>query len=127
MADNQPHILLAEDDAALGTILAFNLGAAGFNVARAGDGQEAWEMAQQASFDLVLTDYQMPKMTGIQLFHHLRALPAYADTPLLLMTALSRTLDLPTLCDGLNVLTVFPKPFSPAEVVMTVRNCLQPC
>ncbi|MBP87031.1 MAG: hypothetical protein CMJ64_10000 [Planctomycetaceae bacterium] len=58
------HILLAEDNLALARIICFNLEAAGFQVTVARDGQEAWECAQHAKFDLVITDYGMPRMTG---------------------------------------------------------------
>ena len=117
-------ILLVEDDRNLRTILDFNLKRLGFEVSVASDGKQAWQLAQQHSFDFVVTDYRMPKMDGVELMRRLREDDKYRQTPMILISALSRNLDLPTLCDGLNVLAFFPKPFSPADLARTVEECL---
>ncbi len=118
------HILVVEDDRNLRTILDFNLKRLGFQVTVASDGEQAWRLAQQHSFDFVVTDYSMPKKDGVELMRRLREDDKYSQTPMILISALSGELDLPMLCNGLNVLAFFPKPFSPVNLARTVEECL---
>ena len=118
------HILVAEDSVPLANIVRFNLERAGFRVTVSFNGQEAWELAQENQFDVVLTDYEMPKMNGIELCKCLRQDQRYADTPILLMSGKMNHLDLSRLCEDLNILAYFPKPFRPQEIVDTVEACL---
>jgi two-component system, cell cycle response regulator CpdR len=61
------HILLVEDDESLRKFLALALTRAGHEVVDFGDGQSAWELLKDATFDLLLTDIVMPGMDGIEL------------------------------------------------------------
>ena len=74
--------------------------------------------------DLVLTDQQMPEISGVGLCRRLRAHEKYARTPLLLTTALLGNLDLPRMCDELGIAATFDKPFDPHELVRTIESCL---
>lgn len=66
------HILLAEDDVNLSTVLADYLRSRDFQVTTAADGQEAWEMLSKKHFDVLLTNISMPKMNGWQLIKAVR-------------------------------------------------------
>jgi two-component system chemotaxis response regulator CheY len=80
------HILAIDDSASMRQILSATLTAAGYEVTLAADGAEGLENALAARFDLVLTDQHMPGKTGLDLIAELRGNPAYADTPILVLT-----------------------------------------
>jgi two-component system chemotaxis response regulator CheY len=67
-------------------MVSVTLRAAGYEVIEAADGEEALEYARGNAVDLVLADVNMPRMDGITLVAHLRKLPSYHLTPLLLLT-----------------------------------------
>jgi tetratricopeptide (TPR) repeat protein len=56
------------------------------DIQEAGDGQEAWEVLQERTFDLVVCDINMPRMNGLELLRHLRATPRYHTTPFLMIS-----------------------------------------
>ncbi len=66
----------------------------------------------------------MPEMTGLELCRRLRDLPAYAATPIILLTAKGLELELPRIQQELDINAVFPKPFSPSAVVETACQLL---
>ena len=78
-------ILVAEDDADIGASLEMILGAEGYDVTVCGDGLEALERSRESVFDLVLTDFRMPGMGGLELLKHLRE--THPLRPVILMTA----------------------------------------
>jgi len=80
------HILAIDDSASMRQILSATLTAAGYEVTLAADGAEGLEIALAVRFDLVLTDQHMPGKTGLDLIAELRGNPAYADTPILVLT-----------------------------------------
>jgi two-component system chemotaxis response regulator CheY len=80
------HILAIDDSAAMREILSATLTTAGYDVTLAADGNEGLEHALAIPFDLVLTDQYMPGKSGIDLICALRVNPAYAATPILLLT-----------------------------------------
>ena len=69
----------------------------------------------------MLSDQQMPFMTGVELCQQLRQLPAHRDTPFILLTAKCMELDFSTLQQTLGISAALPKPFSPSELV----NCIE--
>lgn len=122
MASQPQKILVAEDNPALSAVIAFNLRRGGFEVTTCLNGKLAWEAAQIQNFDLVVTDHQMPEMTGVELCQNLRSLPAYATCPILMLTAKGLELDLQNLKETLGIAAALPKPFSPTELVATVKK-----
>ena len=78
MCDDEIHILRAAE---------FKIARAGFDVRCAADGQEAWEAIQAERPDVLITDYQMPRMDGMQLIQRLRQEPALRDLPIVMLTA----------------------------------------
>ena len=79
-------ILLADDELHIRRAAEFKLKRE-YEVLCAEDGQEAWEMILEDRPDVLVTDLQMPRMTGIELIEHIRANEATADLPVILLTA----------------------------------------
>jgi two-component system chemotaxis response regulator CheY len=84
-------ILIVDDSASMRQMVVFTLKKAGYQVVDAKDGLEALEIAKTQSFDAVISDVNMPNMDGLTLIKHLRTLPAYKFTPLLMLTTESGT------------------------------------
>lgn len=124
MSTSPQRVLVAEDNAALSRVLEFTLSKAGYEVAIAPNGSVAWEIAQQQPIDLVLTDQQMPLMTGTELCSNLRSSEKHAQTPVILLTAKGLEMELPYLCEELGISATFAKPFSPSQVLKTVQEIL---
>lgn len=121
---DKPRVLIAEDNAALREVVRFNLLHAGYEVLTVANGQEALKVLQREHFDLIITDQQMPEMTGYELCERLVQDPKHAGTPIVMLTAKGFELDLPHLSRELGVREVVVKPFSPQQLVQTVHNCL---
>jgi two-component system chemotaxis response regulator CheY len=117
-------ILVCEDNVALSGVICFNLVRAGFDVTSVVNGRLALDALEKGSFDLVLSDQQMPMMTGIQLCENLRQLPAHRGTPFILLTAKCMEIDFIRLQEKLNVSKALPKPFSPSELIVCIEEAL---
>ena len=96
----------------------------GYDVTSEFDGESAWAAAQRETFDLVITDQQMPRLLGSELCQRLRATDQYNSTPMFMLTAKGMELDLTALQAELGIEKVFAKPFSPAEIVSAVEQQL---
>ncbi len=81
-------ILVVDDSITTRTVEKNILEVAGFNVSVAADGIEAWEMLGHQTFDLVVSDVDMPRMDGFELTERIRAHPPLKDLPIVLVTAL---------------------------------------
>ncbi len=125
MSNADKHILVAEDNAALASVVRFNLQRAGFQVSVACNGRVAWEAVQEEVFDLIVTDQQMPEMTGREFCENMRTLDQYRDTPVIMLTAKGMELELPRLKAELGIAATFLKPFSPKEIVKAVEDQLE--
>lgn len=116
-------ILTVDDSPSMRQMVAYTLREAGFQVAEAADGQQALEIAQKQSCDLVLADVNMPRMDGIALIRALRALPAYRFTPLLMLTTES-SLDRKMEGKAAGATGWIVKPFDPAQLIATIKRVL---
>lgn len=117
-------ILVCEDNLALQGVISFNLVRAGFDVTTVTNGRDALETLKKGKFDLVLTDHQMPMMTGIELCECIRELPLHNDTTVILLTAKCMELNLESLQERLGVAKALSKPFSPSELINCIEECL---
>jgi len=117
------HVLIVEDNSAHRKVFGFYFAKAGFRVTTAVNGRDALKVAEQADFDLVVTDYYMPVMSGCEFVTQLRKIPRYARTPVILITCVLRELDADYLR---NELLVFPiaKPCPIRELVAAASKCL---
>ena len=118
-------VLLAEDDAVSQLVAVALLEDAGMHVQLANDGAQAVALAAHQYFDLVLLDVQMPGMDGLQACRLIRALPGYADLPILAMTANAFVEDRQQCLDaGMN--DHVHKPVSPAQLFEVLCRWLSP-
>lgn len=122
--DYRAKALIVEDNVALARVTQFALTRAGFDTRIAHNGRLGLEAASAGSFDVVISDQQMPEMTGVELCRRLRQLPAYASTPIILLTAKGLELELSQLQEELAISAVFAKPFSPSGIVEAVCQLL---
>ena len=67
----------------------------------------------------------MPEMSGVELCQKLRETPSYIETPIIMLTAKGLELDLVQLRETLGISAALPKPFSPAELMRKVEECLE--
>lgn len=79
-------VLTVDDSASIRQMVSFTLKSSGYEVTEAVDGQDGLDKAKSKSFDLVLSDQNMPRMDGLTLIKSLRALPQYRSTPILMLT-----------------------------------------
>ncbi len=80
------NILIVDDSASMRQMVSFTLKGAGYEVEEAVDGADALAKAKKKSYNIVITDVNMPNMDGIALIKELRSLASYKFTPLLMLT-----------------------------------------
>lgn len=124
MSTSTKRALIVDDNIALARVSQFALDNAGFETATAHNGRIALELALESQFDIVITDQQMPELTGTELCRKLRGLPNYIDCPIILLTAKGLELELPRLREELGISATFAKPFSPSAIVKAVNELL---
>ena len=83
----KPLVLLVEDEAALAAMLRYNLERQGFRVEEAGDGQEALHRLAETAPDLVLLDWMLPVVSGLEVCRQIRRRPQTRDLPVIMLTA----------------------------------------
>ena len=116
-------ILAVDDSAAMRQMVGITLTGAGHQVQQASDGREALQIAERETFDLVITDVNMPVMDGLTLVRHLRNLPSYRGVPLLVLTTEATTeRKLEGKAAGATGWLV--KPFNPDRLLATVAKVL---
>jgi len=116
-------VLLVDDEAHILQVLSLKLRNAGYDLVTAVDGEEAFEAACQHPPDLVITDFQMPYMTGLELCRALRENESTRDVPVIMLTARGYALADDDLAIG-NIRDVLSKPFSPRAIVAMVDQLL---
>jgi two-component system alkaline phosphatase synthesis response regulator PhoP len=117
-------ILVVDDEPHIVQVLSFKLRNAGYDVVTASDGEEAFELASQEPPDLVITDFQMPYMTGLELCRSLAGQDSTRQVPVLMLTARGYALEEEDLQVG-NIRDLLSKPFSPRMVLQQVEAILR--
>ncbi len=120
----RPLALVVEDEAALLTMLRYNLEKQGFRVEEAGDGQEALTRLAELTPDIVLLDWMLPSMSGIEVCRQIRRRPATRDLPVIMVTARTEDGDA---VRGLNTGAddYITKPFNVEALVARMRALLR--
>ena len=116
-------ILAVDDSATIRQMVSFTLRAAGFDVVLAEDGEDGLNKARGAQMDLVLTDQNMPKMDGLTLVKSLRALPAYRNAPILMLTTESSD-EMKVKGREAGATGWMVKPFDPQRLIKIVEKVL---
>jgi two-component system, OmpR family, phosphate regulon response regulator PhoB len=121
---SKPLVLVVEDEAALATMLRYNLEKQGFRVEEAADGQEALTRIAETQPDLVLLDWMLPQMSGIEVCRQIRRRSSTRDLPVIMVTARTEDQDA---VRGLNTGAddYITKPFSMESLLARMRALLR--
>ena len=123
-AAEQPSVLLVEDEPAQCEVLAYNLEAEGFAVIRAGDGEEAMSLIDETIPDIVLLDWMLPHVSGIEICRRLKSRTDTRTIPVIMISARSEEVDrVRGLEIGADDYVI--KPYSVAELMARVRTQLR--
>lgn len=124
LAQRQPVVLLVEDESAQREVLSYNLEAEGFTVVMATSGDEALLMVQEELPDLILLDWMLPNVSGIEVCRRIKARPETRGIPIVMLSARSEEIDrvrgLETGADDYVV-----KPYSVVELMARLRAQLR--
>lgn len=124
MSAGQPRVLVVEDEPAQREVLAYNLEAEGFAVSRADNGEEALLLVQEDQPDIIVLDWMMPRLSGIEVCRRLKIRPETRAIPVIMLSARAEEVDkvrgLETGADDYVV-----KPYSVMELLARVRSQLR--
>jgi CheY-like chemotaxis protein len=120
----QRTILVADDESHILHVVSLKLRNAGYRVLTAHDGQEALEAAQQERPDLIITDYHMPQLSGLELCRRLKQDTSLPQIPVIMLTARGYHLE-PQDTEQSGILRMLSKPFSPRQLLATVNEVLE--
>ena len=120
----QPKVLLVEDEPAQRTVLAYNLEAEGFAVTQADNGEDAMVLVDEEEPDIIILDWMMPKVSGIEVCRRLKMRPETRGIPIIMLSARSEEVDrvrgLETGADDYVI-----KPYSVLELMARARAQLR--
>ncbi|OUS36030.1 phosphate regulon transcriptional regulatory protein PhoB [Rhodobacterales bacterium 56_14_T64] len=124
MSVDQPTVLVVEDEMAQREVLCYNLEADGFRVIKAVDGEEALLLVSEEKPDVVLLDWMMPNLSGIEVCRRLKSRPETSAIPIIMLSARTEEVDkvrgLETGADDYVI-----KPYSVIELMARVRTQLR--
>jgi CheY-like chemotaxis protein len=116
-------VLIVDDEIHIVHVVAIKLRNNGFEVITAANGAEAFELACGEKPDVIVTDFQMPVMTGLELVEKIRRNEATKDIPVILLTARSFAVEEAQKQD-LQIAECLSKPFSPKELLRSIEDVL---
>ncbi|WP_372395445.1 response regulator [Azospirillum sp. HJ39] len=116
-------ILSVDDSASMRQMVKLTLSSAGYQVVEAADGREALAKAKTGSFNLVLTDLNMPNMDGLTLIRELRTLAAYRGIPIVFLTTESDA-GKKAEAKAAGATAWIVKPFQPDQLLSVVRKII---
>jgi len=124
MSADQPTVLVVDDEHAQREVLAYNLEAEGFRVARAENGEEAMIVVDETMPDIIVLDWMMPNLSGIEVCRRLKSRPETRNIPIIMLSARAEEVDkvrgLETGADDYVI-----KPYSVIELMARVRSQLR--
>ena len=119
----EKRIIVADDEAHILHIVSMKLRNAGYEIITAMDGEEALELCRSENPDMLITDYQMPYMSGLELCVELRKDDQTRDVPVLMLTARGFDIESDEMREA-GISAVLAKPFSPREVLEKVKEMI---
>jgi len=117
-------ILCVDDEATQLILLQFAFERAGFSVLTATDGQGAIEVVQTEQPDIILMDLMMPRKNGYETTAEIKALPGFANTPIILYTAYAQA-ELASKAKAVGATDIIRKTTPPKELVTLIRTLLE--
>ena len=123
MSTSKKSVLVTEDNPGLAKVLTFKFKSSGFDVVSCANGGDALKAFVNQPTDVVVTDHEMPVLSGIELIERIRELSP--NTPCFLVTGRQLELSRDPRVVKLGVKEVFGKPFSPGKVVSTVNSAIE--
>ena len=119
-------ILVVEDDVAIRDMLCFSLRHSGFECESVGDAEQGLKWLKNQQADLILLDWMLPGIDGIEFIRRLRAVDSWASTPVIMLTAKDESDDM---VKGLSVGAddYINKPFSPPELMARIKALMRRC
>lgn len=119
----QRKVLIVDDEIHIVHVVAIKLRNNGYEVISANNGSEAYGLACEVKPDIIVTDYQMPVMTGMELVEKLRENEQTKDIPVIMLTARSFAITKEQQ-EKLNISDCLSKPFSPRELLINIEDIL---
>lgn len=117
-------VLVVDDSNSIRDMVSFTLKSSGYDTDEAANGQEGLTKAKSGSFDLVISDVNMPIMDGITLCQELRKLPNFKFTPILMLTTESST-DMKMKGKAAGATGWLVKPFNPEKLLATIKRVIR--
>ncbi|QOR68365.1 response regulator [Cytobacillus suaedae] len=116
-------LLLAEDEEVLRMLVVDTLEDEGYEIDEASDGQEAYHLICEKDYDLIILDFMMPGMTGLEVIEKIRTMPSKQEVKVMMLSAKNQKSDQEQVLNaGANYF--ISKPFSPLELVKRVEEIL---
>lgn len=119
----QRRVLVVDDEIHIIHVVAIKLRNNGYEVIAAENGAEALKLACEDKPDIIVTDFQMPVMTGLELVRQLRSNEATKDVPVIMLTARGFAVEDKEVKD-LEISEFLSKPFSPKELLRCIEDIL---
>jgi DNA-binding response OmpR family regulator len=118
-------IMICDDEVHVEAALRSKLTSAGFDVVGCADGEEAWEHIENELPNLLITDYHMPRLNGLQLIERIRECEQTQHLDVFILTGRSLDQSFREMADRLGILGLIPKPFSPRDVLRRVERAIE--
>ena len=119
----QKKVLVVDDEIHIVHVVAIKLRNNGYEVVSANNGSEAYELACEIKPDIIVTDYQMPVMSGMELVEKLRENEQTKNIPVIMLTARSFAISKEQQ-EQLKISDCLSKPFSPRELLINIEDIL---
>lgn len=120
---SEKRVLVVDDEIHIVHVVSIKLRNNGYDVVTANNGAEAYELACSENPDIIVTDYQMPVMTGLELVGKLRETEATKNIPVIMLTARSFAISQEQQKE-LQISECISKPFSPKELLNNIEDIL---
>ena len=120
---SRKRVLVVDDEVHIVHVVAIKLRNNDYEVISAENGAEAFELACSEKPDIIVTDFQMPVMTGLELVEKIRQCDAIKDVPVIMLTARSFAIEQQQQED-LQISQCLSKPFSPKELLENIEDIL---
>ncbi len=125
MSDEKaPKVLVVDDEIHIVQVVAIKLRNNGFDVITCENGAQALQLATNEKPDIIVADFQMPVMTGLELVQNLRSNPDTADIPVVMLTARGFAIQ-DRQNEDLKISACVSKPFSPRELLQSIEEVLK--